>query len=275
MADRDEAGPDEAYAAPRRAVAAPPEPARLTFGQHVVAFLKELTAVVIGAVIVASLLRGFVGQMFLIPSISMEHTLQVDDRVVVEKLSSLKRGEVVVFRDPGSWLSGSPAAERGPIGRVFQFVGVLPDPSTEHLIKRVIGVAGDQVICCDSAGRVTVNGQPLDETGYLFTDAAGETVAPSAFRFEVVVPREHIFVMGDNRNRSSDSRCHLNDVRAGGLKGENAFVSEDMVVGRAVAVVWPFAHRHRLPIPDTFKTVPPGSSAPGIPEISAGPEANC
>jgi signal peptidase I len=108
----------------------------LTFRQHVFAFFRELTAVVVGAVIVASLLRGFVGQMFLIPSISMENTLQVDDRVVVEKLSGIKRGEVVVFSDPGGWLTGTTTRERGPIGKAFQFVGVLPDPSTEHLIKR-------------------------------------------------------------------------------------------------------------------------------------------
>ena len=178
---------------------------------------------------------------------------------MVEKLSSLKRGQVVVFKDPGRWLTGPTAAERGPVGRAFQFVGVLPDPATEHLIKRVIGVPGDQVVCCDAAGRITVNGQPLDESGYLYTSATGETVAPSSIPFEVVVPKDHIFVMGDNRNRSSDSRCHLNDVQAGGLKGENAFVAEDLVVGRAMAVVWPFDRRHRLPIPDTFKTVPPGS----------------
>ena len=114
----------------------------------------------VGAVIVASLLRGFVGQMFLIPSISMENTLQVDDRVVVEKLSGIKRGQVVVFKDPGGWLTGSTARERGPIGKAFQFVGVLPDTSTEHLIKRVIGLPGDHVVCCDAAGRLTVNGQP-------------------------------------------------------------------------------------------------------------------
>lgn len=255
--------------------APPPEPASLTFGQHVVAFLKELTAVVIGAVIVAALLRSFVGQMFLIPSISMENTLRVDDRVVVEKLSSIRRGQVVVFKDPGRWLSGPPIPKRGAIGRALQFVGVLPDPATEHLIKRVIGVPGDQVVCCDSAGRITVNGQPLEESGYLYTSASGETVAPSSIPFDVVVPRDHIFVMGDNRNRSRDSRCHLNDVQGGGLKGENAFVAEDLVVGRAVAVVWPFDRRHRLPIPDTFRTVPPGASAPGTPTISAGPEANC
>ncbi|HSU34554.1 MAG TPA: signal peptidase I [Propionibacteriaceae bacterium] len=269
MADR-----DESRTAPRRA-AAPAEPRSLTFGQHVVAFVKELTAVVVGAVIVASLLRGFVGQMFLIPSISMENTLRVDDRVVVQKVSGFKRGQVVVFKDPGGWLTGPPAAERGPIGRALQFVGVLPDPATEHLIKRVIGVAGDRVICCDSAGRITVNGQPLEESGYLYASGSGETVAPSSIPFEVVVPKDRIFVMGDNRNRSRDSRCHLNDVQAGGVKGENAFVEDDLVVGSAMGVVWPFARRHTLPIPDTFKTVPRGTSAPSTPEISAGPEANC
>ena len=106
------------------------------------AFFKELTVVVIGAVIVASLLRGFVGQMFLIPSVSMENTLQVDDRVVVEKLSTVKRGQVIVFKDPGGWLTGPAARERGPIGRALEFVGVLPDTGTEHLIKRVIGLPG-------------------------------------------------------------------------------------------------------------------------------------
>ena len=109
----------------------------------------------------ASLLRGFVGQMFLIPSVSMENTLQVDDRVVVEKLSAVKRGQVIVFKDPGGWLTGTIVRERGPIGKALEFVGVLPDTSTEHLIKRVIGLPGDRVICCDAADRVTVNGQPL------------------------------------------------------------------------------------------------------------------
>jgi signal peptidase I len=241
----------------------------------VVAFVKELTAVMIGAVIVASLLRGFVGQMFLIPSISMENTLRVDDRVVVQKVNGFKRGQVVVFKNPGGWLTGPAAPERAPIGRALQFVGVLPDPATEHLIKRVIGVGGDRVVCCNSTGRISVNGQPLEESDYLYTSGSGETVAPSEIPFEVVVPIEHIFVMGDNRNRSRDSRCHLNDVQAGGLKGENAFVEDDLVVGSAMGVVWPFDRRHTLPIPDTFSTVPRGTSAPSTPEISAGPEANC
>lgn len=251
------------------------DPEHLSFSQHVLAFFKELTAVVVGAVIVASLLRGFVGQMFLIPSVSMENTLQVDDRVVVEKVSPIKRGEVIVFQDPGGWLTGTTPRERGPIGKAFQFVGVLPDTSTEHLIKRVIGLPGDRVICCDGAGRVTVNGHALDETSYLIAPY-GAPIAPPAIKFDVVVPAGHFFVMGDNRDHSRDSRCHLNDVQGGLAKGQTAFVSEDLVVGRAIAVVWPFDRRHRLPVPDTFETVPAGTQpAPDLARITAGSEASC
>jgi signal peptidase I len=250
---------------------------QLSFGQHVIAFFKELAAVVVGAVIVASLLRGFVGQMFLIPSVSMENTLQVDDRVVVEKLGAIKRGQVIVFSDPGNWLTGtSTARERSPIGKALQFVGVLPNTSTEHLIKRAIGLSGDHVVCCDESGRLTVNGQTLDETSYLIAGPNSSQVQPSAIKFDVTVPNDHVFVMGDNRDHSRDSRCHLNDVQAGGTKGQNAFVSQDLVVGRAIAVVWPFDRRHRLSIPDTFDTVPPGKEpASDIATITAGPEASC
>lgn len=255
--------------------AAAPQPQRLSFGQHAWAFVKEFVVVVVGAIIVASALRYFVGQMFIIPSISMENTLLVGDRVVVEKISTVKRGQVVVFTDPGGWLSGVEATERGPVGRALQFVGVLPDPSANHLIKRVIGMPGDQVVCCDERGRITVNDQPLDEADYLYTAPDGTQVEPSDITFEVTVPEGRVFVMGDNRPFSRDSRCHLNDVQAGTLKGENAFVSEDLVVGRAVAVVWPLRDVGRLTVPATFAAVPPGRPAPGTPEISAGPEANC
>ena len=214
--------------------------------------------------------------MFLIPSVSMENTLQVDDRVVVEKLSSIKRGQVVVFSDPGGWLTGTTPGERGPIGKAFQFVGVLPDTGTEHLIKRVIGLPGDHVLCCDAADRLTINGQVLNESSYLTIEPDGAQAQPSVIRFEIVVPSGHIFVMGDNREHSRDSRCHLNDVQAGGAKGQNAFVSQNLVVGRAIAIVWPFDRRHRLAIPDTFKTVPSGiQPAPDIATITAGPEASC
>jgi signal peptidase I len=276
-------------AAPRRALepsdeetlgAAPPadsvEPRELTFRQHLIAFVKEFAAVVVGAVIVASLLRGFVGQMFIIPSESMQNTLQVNDRVLVEKLSSIKRGQIVVFKDPGRWLTGPPAKERGPIGKAFQFIGVLPDTSTEHLIKRVVGLPGDQVACCDASGRVSVNDQPLDESSYLYVGPDGVEVKPSQIRFEVVVPAGRIFVLGDNRTHSRDSRCHLNDFQAGEIKGAGAFVPTDLVVGRAIAVVWPLENARRLHTPATFEALPAGKvPAPTSPQIDAGPEATC
>jgi signal peptidase I len=265
-------------AAPRRAAGpSPADPEKLTLGRHVIEFFKELTAVIVGAIIVASLLRGFVGQMFLIPSASMQNTLQVQDRVVVEKLSSIKRGQIVVFADPGDWLSGPVPPERGPVGKALQFVGVLPDPSSEHLIKRVIGMPGDTVACCDANGRITVNGHSLDERGYLYTPPDGTQVEPSTVRFEVVVPAEHLFVLGDNREHSRDSRCHLNDVvQTNGAKGQNAFVPEGLVVGHAAAVAWPFERRQRLRVPDTFDAVLSGRQpAPDLPQITAGAEASC
>ena len=173
--------------------------------------VRELVIIVVVALIVCSLLRFFVGQMFIIPSPSMESTLLVGDKVVVQKVTDFQRGDIVVFGDPGGWLRNSPSQERGPVGKAFEFVGVLPDTSTGHLIKRAIGMPGDKVICCDKQGKITVNGQALDETSYLYRDAAGVQVV-SDVEFEVVVPKERIFVMGDHRAESADSRCHLSDV---------------------------------------------------------------
>jgi signal peptidase I len=114
----------------------------------------------------------------------------------------------------------------------------------------------------------------VDESSYLDIGANQVQARPSTISFDVVVPDHHIFVLGDNRDHSRDSRCHLNDP--GQTVGGDAFVSEDLVVGRAVAVVWPFDRKHRLLIPATFESVPPGKQpAPGTPQITAGPEANC
>ena len=219
-------------------------------------FLKELVFVVVGALIVSSLLRAFVGQMFIIPSQSMESTLLVGDRVVVQKLTDFHRGDVVVFEDPGNWLENEPVAEPGPFDRVLEFVGVPTASTPGHLIKRVIGLPGDRVICCDAQSRLTVNGHQLDETSYLYVNPGGNQVNASEVRFEVVVPKDRIFVMGDHRDLSADSRCHLADSSTNQPRGGVAFVPESLVVGPAFAIAAPFSRAHRLQRPATFDGVP-------------------
>ena len=248
---------------PNEAAAPKPAPRKRSAGQKFGSFTREILIVVVGAIIVSSLLRAFVGQMFIIPSGSMENTLMVGDRVVVQKITDFKRGDVVVFADPGNWLGGETMEERGPIGKAFEFIGVLPDTSTGHLIKRVIGMPGDTVICCDDQGRITVNGQPLDEESYLYEDSSGTRVNPSDIEFEVVVPKDRVFVMGDHRDASADSRCHLSDVSTNQSVGQVAFVPISLVVGPAFAIAAPFSRAQLLHTPDTFASVPaPTQPAP-------------
>lgn len=249
----------------------PPESAKRTPLNQAGSFAKELIFVIIGAIIVSSLLRAFVGQMFIIPSQSMESTLLVGDRVVVQKITDFKRGDVVVFADPGRWLGGEIAEERGPVGKVFEFIGILPDTGTGHLIKRIIGLPGDRVICCDAKGRITVNGKALDESSYLYTGPDGTQINPSDVKFEVVVPRGRVFVMGDHRDLSADSRCHLSDLSTVQKKGEVAFVPVDLVVGPAFAIVAPFDRAKRLHRPETFSQVP-AANAPAPDEAVIKPE---
>jgi signal peptidase I len=231
-------------------------------GRRTWGFVRELIIVVIGAVVVSSLLRAFVGQMFIIPSQSMENTLLVGDRVVVEKLTKFHRGDVVVFSDPGGWLEEDPA-DPGPWDKALEFIG-LPTKSTPgHLIKRVIGMPGDKVVCCTAKGRITVNGYPLNETSYLYTDPDDDQVNPSDVKFEVVVPKDRIFVMGDHRDLSADSRCHLSDLSTSQGRGQVAFVPMSLVVGPAFAIAAPFDRAGRLRRPATFDNVPhPPEPAP-------------
>jgi signal peptidase I len=233
-----------------------------TMGRRTWAFVRELIIVVIGAVVVSSLLRAFVGQMFIIPSQSMENTLLVGDRVVVEKLTKFQRGDVVVFSDPGGWLEEDPA-DPGPWDKALEFIG-LPTKSTPgHLIKRVIGMPGDKVVCCTAKGRITVNGYPLNETSYLYTDPDDDQVNPSDIKFEVVVPKDRIFVMGDHRDLSADSRCHLADLSTTQARGQVAFVPMSLVVGPAFAIAAPLDRAGRLRRPATFDNVPdPPEPAP-------------
>ena len=200
---------------------------------------REVAGTVLVALAIAVLVKTFLVQPFYIPSESMETTLLVGDRVLVSKLEpgplSLERGDVAVFVDPGGWLpAGNP--EPGPLVRTLTFVGLLPANSGEHLIKRVIGLPGDTVECCDDSGRLLVNGLPIDEP-YLF---AGDS--PSQVEFSVAVPPGRLWVMGDHRSVSEDSRYHLGDPGGGSVPLDN-------VVGRAVLVMWPLDRWSILPTP--------------------------
>jgi signal peptidase I len=197
-------------------------------------FLKEFPFLIVVALVVSLFIKTFIVQFFFIPSGSMENTLQIDDRVAVNRLpfisNNIKRGDVVVFRDPDNWL---PAAdiETAPFviakaKAALVAVGVLPNPAKQYLVKRVVGVGGDHVICCTTTGKITVNGQEMVEP-YIY---AGNV--PSDVNFDVTVPKGKLWVMGDHRGASADSRFHQEDINKG-------FVPLNRVTGRVLAVIWP------------------------------------
>ena len=209
--------------------------------------------VIAGTALVLSLLiKTFLIRSFFIPSGSMMETLQIDDRIIVNQLSPnlmpIQHGDVVVFKDPGGWLGEISTTDLDPITAATDWVlsafGLTAPDSSQHLVKRVIGVAGDHVICCDADGKITVNGQAITET-YLEKDKE-----PSTMNFDVIVPDNSLWVMGDNRDNSADSRFHA-DLPSKG------FVAKEFVVGRAFLVTWPFSHFGWLDnYPDVFKNVP-------------------
>jgi signal peptidase I len=208
------------------------------------AVLREAAIVIALSLVIATLVRIFLVQAFLIPSSSMQDTLQVGDRVLVSKLTTrfgeVERGDVVVFADPNGWLTSPSSEDSGPgawLRNGLQFVGVLPDDSEGHLIKRVVAVGGDTVMCCDD-GRLVVNDVAVDESAYL-----GPVDTASASDFEFQVPAGELYMMGDNRDNSGDSRVH-------------GTVPEDRVVGRAFVIAWPFARWAGLSDGDAFAQVP-------------------
>lgn len=178
-----------------------------------------------------ALFSNFVMQPFQIPSSSMESSLRIGDRVLVNKLayrfgSEPRRGDVVVFDGTGYF-------------------------GNADYIKRVVGVGGDRVVCCDQEGRLEVNGRWVDESSFLYP---GDS--PSNVPFDVVVPEGRLFVLGDHRSDSSDSRDHLGSPGGG-------MVPLDAVIGRAGWIVWPSGHWTKLDRPDAYARVPAAGGAHG------------
>lgn len=213
--------------------------------------LREIPILVIASLFISIIIKAFLIQAFYIPSGSMQTTLEINDRVIVNKLgnffSDVKRGDVVVFRDPGGWLPPAYEEKRSAPLQALRnglvFVGLAPDPAKQHLIKRVIGVGGDRIVCCDQSGALVINGKPVKEN-YLY---AGNK--PSEMTFDVTVPKGYIWAMGDHRAASEDSRYHQED----GTKG---MVPLNKVVGRAFMIIWPVKHFSLLPRPEALTAIP-------------------
>jgi signal peptidase I len=215
-------------------------------GKRKRSFWRDLAVIVVAALALTIVLKAFVVQVFSIPSGSMENTLLPGDRILVSKIvydfRSIQRGDVVVFSGAGSW---DPPAQSpsNPVLRLWDdaasLVGIAA-PGTDY-VKRVIGVPGDRVVCCDVKGRVTVNGVPLSESSYIFP---GDV--PSQLTFSVVVPPGRLWVMGDNRADSDDSR-YRRSFPGGGT------IPESAVVGRAFVIIWPLSRISDVPIPSTFQ----------------------
>jgi len=197
-------------------------------------FLRELPIIVVSALIVSIVVKTFLLHFFYIPTGSMENTLQIGDRIAVNKFGALfsevKRGEVVVFGDPDNWLGQVQQTDDPKLLALIKSglitVGVLPDPAKQYLIKRVVGVGGDNVTCCDAEGKLQVNGVSINEP-YIYS---GDK--PSETKFNVDVPQGFLWVMGDHRAASADSRYQPDSANEG-------MVPLSKVVGRATFIVWP------------------------------------
>lgn len=225
---------------------AAPKPAK---GKKPKSFWKELPLLIGIALILALVIKTFLVQAFSIPSDSMQNTLQQGDRVLVDKLtpwfgSEPERGEVVVFRDPGHWLDGEPTPDPNAVQRVLGWIGLMPSADEKDLIKRVVAVGGDTVEC-KGTGPLKVNGKPLNEENYVFEGNTPCTVDDQGGQFKKTVPKGKIWVMGDHRQNSLDSRYHQNQPGGGAVPVDN-------VVGRAFVIAWPPTRWATLPVPDTF-----------------------
>jgi signal peptidase I len=210
-------------------------------------FWRELPVLFVVALVLALLIKSFVIQAFYIPSASMENTLEIGDRVLINKVvyhtRPIHRGDIVVFDGTGSWdIASAPSSTNIFSKAVSELEGIVGISHDSNIyIKRVIGVPGDHVVCCNAKGQVTVNGVALSESSYLYPGAQ-----PSAQRFNITVPSGRLWVMGDNRSVSYDSRGHVGDPGGG-------TIPESGVLGRAFVIIWPPSRWGFLDIPATFE----------------------
>ncbi|WP_426595226.1 signal peptidase I [Cellulomonas sp. McL0617] len=214
--------------------------------------LRETVIILVSAIVLSLLVKTFLVQAFFIPSPSMHDTLIEHDRILVSKLTpgpfDLRRGDIVVFKDPGGWLDNQVVPDPGPlrsgINSALTFVGLYPADANEHLVKRLIGLPGDHVACAGPGQPITINGVAISEP-YL---AAG--AIPSETAFDTTVPPDSIWVMGDNRQNSADSRFHTGNPGGGSVPIKD-------VVGTAFVTVWPLERFGLLRNPSsTFADVP-------------------
>ena len=231
----------------------------------------ETVALVAIAVVLAVLVKTFFVQAYYIPSGSMEPGLKLNDRILVEKPSywgggSPQRGDIIVFSDPGGWLDEDES--KGPSGvlpKMLEKIGLYP--SGGHLVKRVIGIPGDTVHCCDTQGRIEVNGKPLDEGSYIAPQPTcnGPMNGCGGGGWSAVVPKDQLFVMGDNRGESADSSYHLCNPQGGSPAGPctpgTGYVPENLVVGKVVALIWPAGRFKIIHRPADFDDIPPPDPA--------------
>jgi signal peptidase I len=226
-------------------------PAREHKRKRAIPWWVELPVLVVFALVLMLIIKTYAVQAFYIPSSSMENTLDIGDKVLVNKIiyhfRSISRGDVIVFNGAGSWDPASPAGPSNPVlgtadrlgHAIIGLAGISPGAS--DFIKRVIGLPGDHVACCDASGRVTVNGVPLNEGSYLFPGNP-----PSLTKFSIIVPPGRLWVMGDHRSVSWDSRGHIGDPGGG-------TIPESQVIGRAFVIMWPPSRAGVLSIPATFE----------------------
>ncbi|MDR1807839.1 MAG: signal peptidase I [Propionibacteriaceae bacterium] len=235
---------------------------RPSVARRIGGLVLNVVVILVLASVISTLLRTFVVEQYHVPTQSMELTIQPGDRIAVSRFSDIQRGSVVVFRDDLGW--DAPQPDTRPLWRrAAEFVGFLPKSTTGYLVKRVIGLPGDHVTCCDAEGRLSVNGVAVVEP-YLYS-RQGSTAA-SNFEFDVTVPAGHIFVLGDHRDESADSRFHW--CSADGVAPDLVFPSLDSVRGPVVAVVWPHAHWSKTAVNEQLAAIPTVDAAPDVGVVS-------